>query len=108
LKAEINASTRLYLLHNRREPPENEAPKALTVILRHYLVLMVNPRHRKALTSQHPLAVEGLRYPRRYHEEPAPREMGKCRFRCDEVETVEHALFLCEGTEEMVARRASF
>ncbi|KAJ7231523.1 hypothetical protein C8J57DRAFT_957434, partial [Mycena rebaudengoi] len=82
------------------------------IILRHYLVLVVNPRHRKALTrmltSQHPLAVERLRYPRRYHEEPVPREMRKCRFGCDEVETVEHALFFCEGTEEMMARRASF
>ncbi|KAJ7265720.1 hypothetical protein C8J57DRAFT_1069293, partial [Mycena rebaudengoi] len=105
LTADLNGSTRLYLLHDRREPLEDEAPKAITVILRHYLVLVVNPRHRKALTrmltSQHPLTVERL-------QEPVPREMRKCRFGCDEVETVEHALFFCEGTEEMMARRASF
>ncbi|KAJ7256989.1 hypothetical protein C8J57DRAFT_1235283 [Mycena rebaudengoi] len=112
LTADLNGSTRLYLLHDRREPLEDEAPKAITVIVRRYLVLVVNPRHRKALTrmltSQHPQAVERLRYPRRYHKEPVPREMRKRRFGCDEVETVEHALFFCEGTEEMMARRASF
>ncbi|KAJ7442012.1 hypothetical protein FB451DRAFT_1298099 [Mycena latifolia] len=50
LDAEVSASTRLYMLHDRREPLEDEPVKKITAVLRHYLVLVVNPKHRKALT----------------------------------------------------------
>jgi hypothetical protein len=112
LATDTDASTRLYLLHGRREPLEEEPPKAVTSILRHYLILVENAHHRKALTrmllSQHPLAVEKLRYPRRYHDEPVPRELRKCRFLCDQVETVEHALFFCNGSEDLREKRRVF
>ncbi|KAJ7848288.1 hypothetical protein B0H14DRAFT_3453273 [Mycena olivaceomarginata] len=50
LDSKVENSARLYLLHNRREPLEDEAPRKITVVLRHYLNLVVNAKHRKALT----------------------------------------------------------
>ncbi|KAJ6597786.1 hypothetical protein DFH09DRAFT_1071751 [Mycena vulgaris] len=92
------ASTRLYLLHGRLEPLEEDPPKAITTILRHYLVLVVNSAHFRALTrmlvSQHPLAVERLRY--------------KKRFGCASVETVEHAMFFCDESALLREKRTSF
>ncbi|KAJ6461898.1 hypothetical protein C8R47DRAFT_993339 [Mycena vitilis] len=112
LDSEVKASTRLYLLHNRLEPLEDEAPRKITVILRHYLELVVNSRHRKALTrllvSQHPLAVERMRYKQRYHRVMVPRELRLCRFGCREVETVEHGLLLCQKSEALVECRQEF
>ncbi|KAJ7262722.1 hypothetical protein B0H12DRAFT_1270026 [Mycena haematopus] len=112
LEGEILHSTRLYLLHGRREPLEDEAPKRITIFLRHYLTLVVNKDHRKALTrlllSQHPLAVERMRYKSRYHRVEIPREYRRCRFGCPDVETVEHALFLCTAKPEVIQRRRQF
>lgn len=112
LDAEVNASTRLYLLHDRREPLEDEPSKKITTFLRHYLQLVVNARHRKALTrvlvSQHPLAVERMRYKTRAHRVIVPREQRLCRFGCDCVETVEHAMFFCAGPGELVDCRNNF
>ncbi|KAJ7300420.1 hypothetical protein DFH08DRAFT_725343, partial [Mycena albidolilacea] len=80
--------------------------------LRHYLVLVVNPRHRKAITrllvSQHPLAVECLRYKKQYHKEIVPRNLRRCRFGCVSVETVEHAMFFCDQMDELIQRRTTF
>jgi hypothetical protein len=112
LQMDINLSTRLYLLHDRLEPLENETPKAITAVLRHYLVLVVNAKHRKALTrllvSQHPLAIERLRYKKRRHTSVVPRALRQCRFGCARVETVEHAMFFCEGSERLKEKRTSF
>ncbi|KAJ7176475.1 hypothetical protein C8R46DRAFT_834544, partial [Mycena filopes] len=109
LDAEVHASTRLYLLHGRLEPLANESPKKIIVVLRHYLQLVANAKHRKALTrllvSQHPLAVERMRYKSRYHRVEVPRDLRRCRFRCNEVETVEHALFFCKKSEDLVSCR---
>ncbi|KAJ7348230.1 hypothetical protein DFH08DRAFT_698144 [Mycena albidolilacea] len=106
LQLDVDNSTRLSLLHGRREPLEKEKPKAITAVLRHYLVLVVNPRHQKAITrllvSQHPLAVECLRYKKRYHKEIVPRNLRRCRFGCASVETVEHAMFFCDQTDELI------
>ncbi|KAJ6497388.1 hypothetical protein C8R45DRAFT_822685, partial [Mycena sanguinolenta] len=106
------SSTRLYMLHGRCEPLEDEAPRKITVILRHYLVLVVNAKHRRALTrlllSQHPLAVERMRYKQRYHRVHVPRDMRRCHFGCAEVETVEHALFFCRRSEELEDCRQKF
>ncbi|KAJ6628941.1 hypothetical protein B0H10DRAFT_1989912 [Mycena sp. CBHHK59/15] len=101
----IASSTRLYLLHDHLEPLEEEPPRAITVVLRHYLTLVNNHWHRKALTqmllSQHCLAVEHLRHPVRYHKKPVPRDLHLCRFGCASVETVEHALFFCDGSPDV-------
>jgi hypothetical protein len=112
LDCKLEASTRLYLLHERREPLEDEPSRKITVVLRHYLELVVNAKHRKALTrlllSQHPLAVERMRYKQRYHRENVPRHRRLCRFGCNEVETLEHALFFCAGSIELLERRDWF
>ncbi|KAJ7156267.1 hypothetical protein C8R46DRAFT_910045 [Mycena filopes] len=112
LQADIDSSTRLYLLHGRLEPLEKDTPRAITAVLRHYLVLVVNAGHRKALTrlllSQHPLAIERLRYKKRRHTTIVPRPLRQCRFGCGKVETVEHALFFCEKSELVVAKRITF
>jgi hypothetical protein len=112
LDSKVESSARLYLLHDRREPLEDEAPRKITVVLRHYLDLVVNAKHRKALTrllvSQHPLAVERMRYKQRYHRENVPRHCRLCRFGCGVVETVEHALFFCTGAVKLTECRGMF
>ncbi|KAJ7664887.1 hypothetical protein B0H17DRAFT_951828, partial [Mycena rosella] len=112
LEAEMAASTRLYLLHDRREPLAKEAPKKITVVFRHYLGLITNAKHRKALTrllvSQHPLAVERMRYKSRYHRATVARDDRLCRFGCNATETVEHALFFCEADPGLGDLRAKF
>ncbi|KAJ7844750.1 hypothetical protein B0H14DRAFT_2171188, partial [Mycena olivaceomarginata] len=69
-------------------------------------------KHRKALTrllvSQHPLAVERMRYKQRYHRENVPRHCRLCRFGCGVVETVEHALFFCTGAVKLTECRGMF
>ncbi|KAK7017586.1 hypothetical protein R3P38DRAFT_3559424 [Favolaschia claudopus] len=74
--------------------------------------MVVNSTHRKALTrlvlSQHPLAVERLRYKKRYHTQSVPRELRKCRFGCDAVEDAEHAMFFCEHSAMLLERRKNF
>ncbi|KAJ7181912.1 hypothetical protein C8R46DRAFT_1159228 [Mycena filopes] len=112
LQCDVDNSTRLYLLHGRLEPLEKDAPRAITAVLRHYLVLVVNSAHRKALTriltSQHPLAVERLRYRSRAHRIIVPRNLRLCRFGCASVETVEHALFFCDKSERLNQLRTAF
>ncbi|KAJ7043750.1 hypothetical protein C8F04DRAFT_943778, partial [Mycena alexandri] len=112
LDAEVHASTRLYMLHGRLEPLKDEVPKKITVVLRHYLQLVTNSNHRKAITrllvSQHPLAIERMRYKQRYHRVEVPRHQRLCRFGCREVETVEHALFFCKKSAALVNRRELF
>ncbi|KAJ7455499.1 hypothetical protein FB451DRAFT_971547, partial [Mycena latifolia] len=108
----INNSTRLYLLHGRLEPLKDDPPKAITTVRRHYLELVVNSAHRRVvprmLLSQHPLAVERLRYKKRYHREVVPRALRRCRFGCGCVERVEHAMFFCDGSAELREKRTSF
>ncbi|KAJ7719805.1 hypothetical protein B0H16DRAFT_1230894, partial [Mycena metata] len=112
LDGEVQASTRLYLLHDRLEPLKDEAPQKITLILRHYLELVTNPNHRKAITrllvSQHPLAIERMRYKSRYHRVEVPRDLRVCRFGCREIESVEHALFFCRKKTELVECRRGF
>ncbi|KAJ7185252.1 hypothetical protein C8R46DRAFT_881097, partial [Mycena filopes] len=112
LDDEVHASTRLYLLHGRLEPLADESPKKIIVVLRHYLQLVANAKHRKALTrllvSQHPLAVERMRYKSRYHRVEVPRDLRRCRFRCNDVETVEHALFFCKKSADLISCREAF
>ncbi|KAJ7199095.1 hypothetical protein C8J57DRAFT_1104651 [Mycena rebaudengoi] len=111
LEAAIIGSTRLYLLHGRDEPVEEGSARPITAILRHYLKLVVNADHRRALTrlllSQHGLAIESLRYNSRYYWR-VERHLRLCRFGCDDVETVEHALFFCGGSENLADVRHKF
>ncbi|KAJ7490656.1 hypothetical protein FB451DRAFT_1552295 [Mycena latifolia] len=90
LDAEISGSTRLYMLHGRKEPLENEPALWSSVII-------LNWSHRRALArlivSQHPLAVERMRYNR----VTVPRDERLRRFGCASTETVEHALFFCNA-----------
>ena len=51
MDGEVQASTRLYLLHDCLEPLKDEAPQKITLILRHYLELVTNPNHRKSLEA---------------------------------------------------------
>ncbi|KAJ7483314.1 hypothetical protein FB451DRAFT_1234095 [Mycena latifolia] len=59
-------------------------PEALTIVLQHYLVLVINPARRRAqtrmLVSQHRLAVERLRYEERYQRAvvPQPQSLRWC------------------------------
>ncbi|KAJ7186145.1 hypothetical protein C8R46DRAFT_880834 [Mycena filopes] len=116
LQTDVRLSTRLYLLHDRLEPLDNDRPRAITAVLRHYLPnyleLVVNAKHRKALTrlllSQHPLAIERLRYKKRRHTAVVPRALRLCRFGCGKVETVEHAMFFCKASETLTATRDVF
>jgi hypothetical protein len=75
--------------------------------LRHYLTLSV-PAHRKAFTrlilSDHPLAVERLRYRERYRD-PVPRPWRVCRFCRVVVEDEVHALLECEGDVRLIDLR---
>jgi hypothetical protein len=104
--------TCLYLLHGQKEPLEDEAPKRITIFLRHYLTLVMNNAHRRALTrlllSQYPLAVEHMHYKSRYHRVDIPREQRLCRFGCHQVENVEHAMFHCTAKPELEERRHQF
>ncbi|KAJ7096518.1 hypothetical protein B0H15DRAFT_773958 [Mycena belliarum] len=112
LDADIMASTRLYMLHDRREPLENDPPKKITAVFRHYLELMTNVKHRKSLTrllvSQHPLAVERMRYKQRYHRTIVARDKRVCRFGCNTTETIEHALFFCVCGDGLQSAREQF
>ncbi|KAJ7170256.1 hypothetical protein C8R43DRAFT_875940, partial [Mycena crocata] len=111
LEAEITASARLYLLHGRLEPLEDAPPRRITAVLRHYLTLVVNANHRRAITrlllSQHNLAVERLRHSAR-RKEPVPRHLRLCRFGCNKLESVEHALLLCTRSLDLVQKRSRF
>ncbi|KAJ7730266.1 hypothetical protein DFH07DRAFT_756385, partial [Mycena maculata] len=112
LDAEVTKSTRLYMLHGRLEPLDGEPAKKITTVLRHYLELVANAKHRKVLTcllvSQHPLAVERMRYKSQYRWVDIPRDQRRCRFGCNEVETVEHAMFFCHESHGLDTCREFF
>ncbi|KAJ7272399.1 hypothetical protein C8J57DRAFT_1064688, partial [Mycena rebaudengoi] len=59
------------------------------------------------LLSQHELAIESLRYNPRYYWR-VERHLRLCRFGCDDVEIVEHALFFCGGSENLADVRHKF
>ncbi|KAK0421722.1 hypothetical protein EV421DRAFT_1724487 [Armillaria borealis] len=112
LQQQIDSSVRLYLLHDRLEPLEGAAPAYRAMFFRHYLTVRV-PKHRVALTrlilSDHCLAVEQLRRHGKYFLPFIPRENRLCRFCLEEIETPEHALLLCTGSNEVIdARSRSF
>ncbi len=109
LQQQIDSSTRLYLLHNRLEPLEGAAPAYRAMFLWHYLSVRV-AKHRVALTrlilSDHCLAIEQLCRHRMYFLPWIPREDHLCRFCLEAIETPEHALLLCTGSDEVMESRS--
>lgn len=110
LLQEIEQTPKLYLLHGRLEPLGHGEYKAVVMYLRNYL-RVVNTNHRKAVTrlllSSHNLALERMRWSERYHDR-VPRELRLCRLCANAVESPEHALLLCTGSEELIALREAF
>jgi hypothetical protein len=105
-----NSSPKLYLLHNRLEPQKDSPPVQKTLHFRHYLSTPIN-EHRKALTrlllSSHPLAVERLRWSE--HRRPrVTRNWRLCRFCKIAIESPEHALLECAGSNELCTLRDDF
>ncbi|KAJ7248235.1 hypothetical protein B0H12DRAFT_1020182 [Mycena haematopus] len=111
LQREIDSSDKLYLLHGRREPQKDKPPVAITLYLRHYLIMVKTQKYREALTSvmlsTHQLAVERLRYVDHAHPK-VPREARICRFCLNAVETPEHALLDCMGSPAVLSIRTIF
>lgn len=110
LQSQVSGSRRLYLLHGRLEPLEEQPAQHITLCLRHYLTLVVIPVHRQAITrlilSDHPLACEQLRRQTRHH--PAiPYHRRLCRFCALSVETPEHLLIQCVASPSLVQIRRS-
>ncbi|KAF7973841.1 hypothetical protein HWV62_14128, partial [Athelia sp. TMB] len=104
----ISKSSKGWLLAGRTQfrGSANHSP----IAFRSYLL---NPiaAHRKALTSillaEHPLAEAKLRYAER--GQPAvPRRLRICRLCKVDVEDPIHALFICEGSEDLVKLRHTF
>jgi hypothetical protein len=61
LEHQVAKSPRLYLLRDCLEPVKDEPPRPITTRLRHHMTLVVNSRHRKALTKDYCLAIIVLR-----------------------------------------------
>jgi hypothetical protein len=72
---------------------------------------LVVPDHRKSLTqlilADHTLAEVKLRYSER-HRAPVPHHWRLCHFCKNDVEDPSHALFACEGSDELVQLRITF
>ncbi|OCH88481.1 hypothetical protein OBBRIDRAFT_779980 [Obba rivulosa] len=100
LARELMTSPKLHLLRHRGKVAE----------FRPYLNVLV-PQHRVALTrmlvSDHPLAMERLRWAERYRS-PVPRHLRICRLCEDGLEDPVHAMFVCTGDDDLSAIRASF
>ncbi|KAF5378897.1 hypothetical protein D9615_006858 [Tricholomella constricta] len=111
LQGVINTSDKLYLLRDRKEQRKDEAPKQITLHLRHYLSLVKTRAHREAITSvmlsTHMLAVEKLRWVEHGHPR-VNREERLCRLCRASVETPEHALLDCTASPELLALRHNF
>ncbi|KAF8224405.1 hypothetical protein L208DRAFT_1511929, partial [Tricholoma matsutake] len=103
IQSELKASPKLYLLQNRLEPVKDCPPSHKTLHFRHYLSVP-NSVHRKALTSlllsSHALAIECLRWPE--HCCPHVQQQWRlCRLCKNLVESPEHALLECTGSDEL-------
>lgn len=111
LQRDIDNLVKTHMLRNRLEPGEDKTLRLVTRRLRHYLVLVAVPAHRKAMTGlllgDHNLSVERLRYPARYRN-AVPREHRLCRFCRRAVEDEVHALFDCSADFRLVDLRTDF
>ncbi|KAJ7679003.1 hypothetical protein DFH06DRAFT_1165435 [Mycena polygramma] len=111
LQHDVDTLVKTHMLRNRLEPGETESMSLVTRRLRHYLVMVAVPSHRKAMTGlllgDHNLSVERLRYPARYRD-AVPRHLRLCRFCRAGVEDEVHALFDCVADARLVELRADF
>ncbi|KAJ7162220.1 hypothetical protein C8R46DRAFT_904152 [Mycena filopes] len=111
LQRDIDTMVKTHLLRNRVELGEDKSLTLITRRLRHYLVMVAVPAHRKAMTSlllgDHNLSSERLRYPARYRD-AVPREYRLCRFCRAGVEDEVHALFDCVHEPGLVQLRSDF
>lgn len=108
LQSRLDANGKLELLQNRPDADWQSvhAPRrGPTMQFRAYLALKI-PAHRTALTrlllSEHDLAVERLRW------ENVDHRQRLCRLCRRGVEDPQHALFVCEGSPQLVELRTSF
>ncbi|KZV77913.1 hypothetical protein EXIGLDRAFT_693775, partial [Exidia glandulosa HHB12029] len=107
---EIAESSKLDLLQTRanyrngdtRRPPAMAFRDYLRVASRELRVALT-----KLLLSDHPLAVERLRW-RNGRTYDIPRAMRLCRFCNQDLEDTLHALFVCRSSDDLVASRRSF
>ncbi|KAJ7494670.1 hypothetical protein B0H11DRAFT_2002927 [Mycena galericulata] len=111
LQLDIDRLVKTHMLRNRLELGDDKSLSLVTRRLRHYLVMVAVPAHRKAITGlllgDHNLAVERLRYPVRYRE-AVPRQHRLCRLCRGAVEDEVHALFDCVANPRLLELRARF
>jgi hypothetical protein len=106
----IRDSSKLTLLRGRRERNKDGKLVDEAFRLRAYLTVRTN-KHRVALTrlllSDHDLAEEQLR--RDIRGRPSvPADQRLCRFCESAIESPLHALFECEGSDDLVSSRHAF
>jgi hypothetical protein len=110
LQFDIDNLQKTHLLRNRLEAVD-ETFSLVTRRRRHYLMMVADPAHRKALTrlllGDHTLSVERLRYPAR-HRLSIPRHERLCRFCRTGVEDEVHALLDCNTSVRLADMRAQF
>ncbi|KAJ7140770.1 hypothetical protein C8R44DRAFT_726490 [Mycena epipterygia] len=111
LQHDIDHLVKTHLLRNRLELGDEKSLSLVTRRLRHYLVMVAVPAHRKAMTGlligDHNLSIERLRYPARYRD-AVPRQHRLCRFCRGGVEDEVHALFDCDAEPRLVELRSHF
>ncbi|KZV83904.1 hypothetical protein EXIGLDRAFT_625046 [Exidia glandulosa HHB12029] len=106
----IETGHKTYLLRDRWEPQMGSRPRQETMCLRHYLQVQTTA-HRRALTRVilgcHLLAVERLAWTERYRRQ-VPHDERLCRFCRHAVETPEHAMLRCTGSQDLVEARTEY
>ncbi|KAF7356855.1 Reverse transcriptase domain-containing protein [Mycena venus] len=111
LQRDIDRLVKTHLLRNRVETTEDKSIRLVTRHLRHYVMDVAVPAHRKAMTGlllgDHNLSVERLCYRARYRD-PVPRQFRLCRFCRSGVEDEVHALFDCTNEPRLVTLRTTF
>ncbi|PPQ69327.1 hypothetical protein CVT26_002559 [Gymnopilus dilepis] len=104
LEQEIQQNRRLYLLHDRLEPLQDGSYKHIRSTLRHYLVQVSVPAHRRSLTKL--LFGESIYYSMSLHG--VSDAQRTCRMCHGHIETPEHALLQCWANERVAAIRRTF
>jgi hypothetical protein len=106
----FDQSSKLYLLHARREMGKGKKPELKILSFRHYL-LVANHDHRRSLTrillSNHIFALERLRWTESRRPK-IDRHLRLCRLCRSEVESPEHAILQCDASAEVSALRREF
>jgi len=101
MATELETSKRGYLLHGRREPSESGKAVPKPACLRHYLTEVDVARHRRLLTR---LLADDLR-PTSFSRLDSTAA-STCQ--CGHIDTVEHALFQCHLSSDVIGWREEF